>query len=406
MAIFNRKSKNKAVDGVDGQDLPPTEKEKVKWSKRPANTAFKQQRLKAWQPILTPKAVLPTLFIIGLIFAPIGALIVWGSGKVTTITLDYTQCDVDAPTDGSFQDMPSSSYEYAVKSGSSATKSSISSPTWSFSNDSSRGVGQEARCEIEFEVPYNLGPGVFLYYKLTNYYQNHRRYVMSLDTSQLKGDIKSASDIDSGDCKPITSQDGKPYYPCGLIANSIFNDTFGPVTLLNPQNGEQNQTYNFTEKGIAWGGIAKNYAAAPAYNSPTDVIPPPNWALRYPNGYADGIPNLREDEHFQIWMRIAALPTFRKLWARNDDEVMTQGRYRLVAYMNYPVKQFSGTKSVVISTVSWIGGKQPFLGWAYIAAAILCVVLALAGLLRHLIKPRKLGDMSLLSWNQPNTTAR
>lgn len=62
--------------------------------------------------------------------------------------------------------------------------------------------------------------------------------------------------------------------------------------------------------------------------------------------------------------------------------------------LDYPVKQFTGTKSIVISTVSWIGGKQPFLGWAYIAAAILCVVLAIAGLIRHLIKPRKLGDMS------------
>ncbi|WWD05108.1 hypothetical protein V865_003180 [Kwoniella europaea PYCC6329] len=400
MAIFNRKSKNRPED-VDGA-AAPTEKEKVKWSKRPANTAFKQQRLKAWQPILTPKAVLPTLFIIGLIFAPIGALIVWGSGKVTTITLDYTQCDVDAPTDGSFQTMPSSAYDYAFKSGSSDTKSSISAPTWSFSNDSSRSVGQEARCEIEFEVPYNLGPGVFLYYKLTNYYQNHRRYVMSLDTSQLTGDRRSASQIDSGDCKPITSSGGKPYYPCGLIANSFFNDTFGPVVLLNAQNGAQNQTYNFTEKGIAWGGIKKNYVVTPGYDSPSDVLPPPNWARRYPDGYTE-FPNLYEDEHFQIWMRIAALPTFRKLWARNDDEVMTQGRYRVSAYMNYPVKQFTGTKSIVISTVSWIGGKQPFLGWAYIAAAILCVVLAIAGLIRHLVKPRKLGDMSLLSWNQPNS---
>lgn len=90
-------------------------------------------------------------------------------------------------------------------------------------------------------------------------------------------------------------------------------------------------------------------------------------------------------------------------------------------WLDYPVKQFSGTKSIVISTVSWIGGKQPFLGWAYIAAAILCVVLAVAGLIRHLVKPRKLGDMSrkfislhflphecadcvqlVLSWNQPN----
>ncbi|WVQ84999.1 hypothetical protein IAT38_007163 [Cryptococcus sp. DSM 104549] len=402
MAIFSRKKSKPSGDG----DGAPTETEKVKWSKRPANTAFKQQRLKAWQPILTPKAVLPTLFLIGVIFAPIGAVIVWGSGKVTTITLDYTQCDADAPTDGSFQAMPSSAYDYALTTSSSISSSAISGPTWSFSNDSSRGVGEEARCEIEFEVPYDLGPGLFLYYKLTNYYQNHRRYVMSLDTSQLKGDYRSASSVDDGDCKPITSRDGKPYYPCGLIANSVFNDTFPQVVLLNPPNGAQNQTYNFTESGIAWGGIAKNFVSTPGYSSPSDVLPPPNWARKYPNGYTDGFPNLRADEHFQVWMRVATLPTFRKLWARNDDEVMTQGRYRVVANMNYPVKQFSGTKSIVISTVSWIGGKQPFLGWAYIGAAILCVVLAAAGLVRHLVKPRKLGDMTLLSWNLPSTNSR
>jgi hypothetical protein len=46
------------------------------------DTAFKQQRLKAWQPILTPKTVLPTFFILGIIFAPIGAALIWGSGQV------------------------------------------------------------------------------------------------------------------------------------------------------------------------------------------------------------------------------------------------------------------------------------------------------------------------------------
>ncbi|KIR90390.1 transcription regulator [Cryptococcus deuterogattii CBS 10090] len=419
MAIFNRKKKARL-----DEEPAPTEKEKVKWSKRPASqslplrrlgygfadlpllriidTAFKQQRLKAWQPILTPKSVLPTLLIIGIIFAPIGALIVWGSGKVTTITLDYTECDADAPTDGTYRAMPSSTYQYDLATSSSESRSSIAAPTWTFSNDSSRPVGETARCEIEFEVPYDLGPGLFLYYKLTNYYQNHRRYSSSFDATQLIGDTRSLSQINNGNCKPITSRDGKPYYPCGLIANSFFNDTFPSVVLLNPTNGAENQTYNFTESGIAWSGIRKNYASTLTYISPSEVLPPPNWALKYPNGYVDGFPNLREDEHFQVWMRVATLPTFRKLWARNDNEIMAQGRYRVVAYMNYPVKQFSGTKSIVISTVSWIGGKQPFLGWAYIAAAILCVVLAIAGLIRHLIKPRKLGDMSLLSWNQPN----
>jgi hypothetical protein len=125
--------------------------------------------LKAWQPILTPKAVLPTLFLIGIIFAPIGALIVWGSGKVTTITLDYTQCDADAPNDGSYQDMPSGSYDCESRTcsqvkadtldalSSSSSVSSIPAPRWTFNNDSSRPVGEEAQCQIEFEVPYDLG---------------------------------------------------------------------------------------------------------------------------------------------------------------------------------------------------------------------------------------------------------
>lgn len=46
------------------------------------DTAFKQQRLRAWQPILTPKTVLPTFFVIGIIFAPIGGLLLWASNSV------------------------------------------------------------------------------------------------------------------------------------------------------------------------------------------------------------------------------------------------------------------------------------------------------------------------------------
>jgi len=375
--------------------------DKVKFSKRPANTAFKQQRLKAWQPILTPKTVLPTLFAVGILFAPIGGLLIWGSNKVTEITLDYTQCDASAPTDGSTAQLPSSAYSYAFSSGHSGT--SLNPPTWTFSNDSTRPVGEQAVCTVNFDVPYDLDPSVFLYYKLTNYYQNHRRYVQSLDTTQLRGSYRSLSDINGGNCKPITSQNDKPYYPCGLIANSVFNDSFADITLLNPSGGGSSEPYNFSESGITWHNEYKKYTNTPDIASPSDVLPPPNWALRYPDGYTS-FPQLASDEHFQVWMRTAALPTFRKLWGRNDKDVMQAGTYSLSIYMNYPVKQFSGTKSVVISTVSWMGGKQPFLGWSYIAIAALCVLLGLAGLVRHLVKPRKLGDMSLLSWNQPQSS--
>ena len=30
-------------------------------------------------------------------------------------------------------------------------------------------------------------------------------------------------DLDDSNCKPVTSKNNKPYYPCGLIANSVFN---------------------------------------------------------------------------------------------------------------------------------------------------------------------------------------
>ncbi len=94
MALFRRAKSSQQASNSQGET---PKKEKGSW-KRPASasfrapphaladaridTAFKQQRLKAWQPILTPRTVLPTLLIIGILFAPIGALLIIGSNKV------------------------------------------------------------------------------------------------------------------------------------------------------------------------------------------------------------------------------------------------------------------------------------------------------------------------------------
>lgn len=89
-----------------------------------------------------------------------------------------------------------------------------------------------------------------------------------------------------------------------------------------------------TSTGIAWPGDAQKYAKSSYQNSA--VVPPPFWMARFPNGYTDQnpIPDLSKDEHFQVWMRTAGLPTFRKLFFRNDGETMAAGRYSIDVFMS------------------------------------------------------------------------
>jgi hypothetical protein len=181
-----------------------------------------------------------------------------------------------------------------------------------------------------------------------------------------------------------------------------------------------------TQTGIVWSGESAKYQQT-RYTA-DQIVPPPFWAARFPDGYtADNIPNIHDDEHFQVWMRTAGLPTFRCAGLAGAGKVdpfaqkamaaqpgrghgsrpihhghlpqsgpFPRSNPRLTLRADYPVVNYSGTKSVVFSTVSWMGGRNPFLGIAYIVVAGLCILIGLALLLRHVLKPRKLGDMSFL----------
>lgn len=137
-------------------------------------------------------------------------------------------------------------------------------------------------------TPNTIKGPIYVYYQLDNFYQNHRRYVKSRDNEQLFGKYKSSADLTN--CDPIVNNsqlwpaqsysiatkkaalgnvvlDPKkdqpgypklngedPAVPCGLVAKSLFNDTF---KLCNANKGDCNtltadNSVNIDETGIAW----------------------------------------------------------------------------------------------------------------------------------------------------------
>ncbi|KAL7751490.1 alkylphosphocholine resistance protein lem3 [Sorochytrium milnesiophthora] len=375
-------------------------------TRRPANTAFKQQRLKAWQPLLTPKSVLPTLFIIGIIFAPLGAFLLNTSNSVSELIIDYTKCSSATST---FAEPLGSAQLYTFSGPGSPTPAQALQWKYETNVQTFSDAPQQYStnvCTLQFSIPQDMPKPVFLYYRLTNFYQNHRRYVKSYDAKQLKGTVEDATTLDDN-CSPFgkvnsndKSANPQVYYPCGLIARSVFNDTISNLTALD-QTATSNYTY--TARGIAWPSDSAKYGRPSYPLDPNQYIPPDSWQTRYGSRYTDW-PNLAGDERFQVWMRTAGLPNFRKLYGRNDDTDLKKGVYQIRIEDNFNVKDFGGTKSIVISTVSFLGGKNSFLGYAYIIVGVICVVLAAVFAARHLYKPRKLGDHTYLSWNHPPPT--
>ncbi|CCK69772.1 putative aminophospholipid translocase regulatory protein KNAG_0D00200 [Huiozyma naganishii CBS 8797] len=363
-------------------------------SRRPLNTDFRQQRLKAWQPDLSPQSVLPVLILIACIFAPIGVGLVISAVNVQNITIDYQTCHLEAPTNGEFKTIPAQYVDYHFK------KKVTMQPKWTLvKND--QNDPENMTCRLQFQVPSEIDSSIYVYYKLTKFNQNHRKYVISFDENQLKGDALSVDDLTTH-CKPLREQDNKIVYPCGLIANSMFNDTFD-LRLFNQEN--TSASYPLSNSDISWSSDRSNFGST-KYNA-SQIVPPPNWAKMFPNGYNDdNIPNLHTWQEFQVWMRTAALPKFYKLALKNDDksDILHEGIYTMDLGLNYPVLSFNGTKSFVLTNNHIIGARNVSLGVIFLIVAGICILFAVVFLTKVIIQPKVLVQHNYLEYTmEPRT---
>lgn len=162
--------------------------EKLKQSK------FKQQMLPAWRPVPSYGSTMSIFVVFGVIFLTLGITLYVMSDKIQYTELQY--------------------------------------------NDICSGKNV---CNQTITLSSAVAAPIYVYYELGNFYQNHRRYVKSRSYNQLMGlvvDLPAAST----DCDPIVTNadmgvsvafDGvttldpaRVAIPCGLIAKSVFNDTF------------------------------------------------------------------------------------------------------------------------------------------------------------------------------------
>ena len=320
-----------------GDDRQINENEKYTFS-----YAFKQQQLRAWQPVPTLACAIVVYLIFGALFLGIGIFLYNEAEGLHETRIRYDET-----------------------------------------------CGTDATCSISFTLSEVVVQPIFVYYEINNFYQNHRRYFKSKSPEQMRdGEIKTASAV--SDCDPVkynkditfttTSIDGTTQdtegvaFPCGAMARSYFNDSF----VITYTQGNANTVTTVSHTGIAW---------------PDDV------ANKYKNIQDTTSKNSLqwldvEDERFMVWMRAAATPNFRKIWGKIETD-LAAGTYTIAITNNWPVSTFSGRKYFLQAKTNHLGGKNYFLATVYMVMGSLCLVFTLAFIIRKVLRPKGILEAKL-----------
>ena len=351
---------------------------------------------------------------------------------------------------------------------------------------------------------------VYVYYEIENFYQNHRDYLKSMYWPQLhwlntkdkceSDDCVNKDNINKGEynytreyweellksnCKPLWKDKGRHLSPCGVVPNTMFDDTirlnalrttegitmredkiawkedvnnvfqqplgfdyavlppeadtsdacFGEGAHVGPdrvpcntqticdqylptrkeakrdfedktssdnykefwKKADLDRCFGYTCRGapvdakrsldVPFGEICK------AGDKAVFVYPDPDKYQYLYETFPDVISPLVgvESERFAVWMKIAALPTFRKLYGRINTDLKKGDVLAFDIDSHFDVDAFSGKKAIVVATAASF--ENTFLLWAFVTVACVCLAVAVFFGLVQAFAPRVMGKV-------------
>ena len=125
-------------------------------SNKPKDSAYWQQRLPAWSPVMTPLKIIVVMLSIGASFIPTGLYLMSSTNSLFEKTIVY-----DAPS-GTAMDV----------------SCSISSSNVNLT------------CPISVTLTQDVTGPIYVYYELTNFYQNQRTYANNFYYWQMQGNVR------------------------------------------------------------------------------------------------------------------------------------------------------------------------------------------------------------------------
>merc|ERR1719201_3363252 len=183
-------------------------------------------------------------------------------------------------------------------------------------------------------------------------------------------------------CKEaLEDASGNYLNPCGLQAQSFFNDSFGIWINTDMKSVVDSSNIVFPRH------IEKSWENPGNYGEFDDKT---QWLHeRYPGVIEeeDGV----KDRHFMVHMQPGAIGYAQKKYGVINQPLRKGQQLMIRVDARFPVNQFDGRKFLILTTNSLFGGRNDFLGYELLLASFCCLLTGAAVALQQWYCPRALG---------------